>query len=401
MNITRRPRLPAAVQAAALLLTPLAALAQQGSGDGVTLYGRVDMFVGQDKNNQGASNGTQLKVADSGGLSGSRFGVRGSESLGGGWRARFVLEQGINLDDGSLAQGGRSWGRQATIGVSGPYGSLDAGRRESAYYDFRNGFVAIITTAAFDPVGVVFTEANTGRVTVSAGVRTSDTNTTSGNIANTAIDGTSASAPGDYTTRLDNYLHYESPRIGPVQLAVGVVMPEDRRTVAGTRGDGTGVLSASVNLRGGDWRVSLATQREKYRTSITGAGVAQGRAEKNLTALGVGYDFGFMRVAAFVNDDEFVAVNGTKEKAREWAAGVTVPVGAFSIDAMLAEGKIKGVAQKTSGFGLVLRYDLSKRTDLYAGHRSNRDDNSPTTGATVRTARVKDTLTGVGIRHRF
>ena len=152
---------------------------------------------------------------------------------------------------------------------------------------------------------------------------------------------------------------------------------------------------------GGDWRVSLATQREKYRTSITSAGVAQGRAEKNLTALGVGYDFGFMRVAAFVNDDEFVAVNGTKEKAREWAAGVTVPVGAFSIDAMLAEGKIKGVAQKTSGFGLVLRYDLSKRTDLYAGHRSNRDDNSPTTGATVRTARVKDTLTGVGIRHRF
>jgi predicted porin len=78
-----------------------------------------------------------------------------------------------------------------------------------------------------------------------------------------------------------------------------------------------------------------------------------------------------------------------------------VPVGAFSIDAMVAEGRIKGVAEKASGFGLVVRYDLSRRTDLYFGHRSNRDDNSPTTGATVRSARVKDTLTGVGIRHRF
>ncbi len=385
--------------AAALLLLPMAAAAQQG--DGVTLYGRVDMFVAQDNNNEGASNGAKLKVADSGGLSGSRLGVRGSAEFAEGWRARFVLEQGINLDNGTLGQSGRGWGRQATIGVSGPYGSLDAGRRDSAYYDFRNGFVAIITTASFDPVGVVFTEANTGRVTVTGGVRTSDTNTTSGNIANTAIDGTSASAPGDYTTRYDNYLHYESPRFGPAQVAVGIVIPEDERVVAGTKGKGTEVLSAAINLRGEGWRLSLATQSEKYRTSITSAGVAQGRAEKTVTALGASYDFGFMRVAAFVNQDEFVAVNGTQEKASEWAAGVTVPIGAFSVDAMVAEGKIKGVADKASGHGLVVRYELSRRTDVYAGHRSNRDDNSPTTAATGRTARVKDTLTGVGIRHRF
>jgi general bacterial porin, GBP family len=399
--MTRTPhhRLLNSARAAALLLAPLAAAAQQG--DGLTLYGRVDMFVGEDNNNQGASNGRKVKVADSGGLSGSRLGVRGGETLGDGWRARFVLEQGINLDDGTLAQGGRGWGRQATVGVSGPFGSVDLGRRESAYYDFRNGFVAIITTAAFDPVGAVFTETNTGRVTVAGGVRTSDTNTTSGNIANTAIDGNSASAPGDYTTRYDNYIHYESPRFGPLQVALGVGVPEDKRAVASTQGQGTEVLSATVNLRGDSWRVSLATQSEKYRTSITSAGVAQGRAEKTVTALGVGYDFGALRVAAFINQDEFVAVNGTKDKATEWAAGVTVPVGAFSIDAMVAEGKIKGVAAKASGFGLVVRYDLSKRTDLYAGHRSNRDDNSPTTGATVRIARVKDTLTGVGIRHRF
>ncbi len=399
MTRTPHPRLLQGARAVALLLTPLAAAAQQG--DGVTLYGRVDMYIGEDNNNEGASNGAKIKVADSGGLSGSRLGVRGTSEFADGWRARFVLEQGINLDSGTLGQSGRGWGRQATIGVSGPFGSLDAGRRESAYYDFRNGFVAIITTAVFDPVGPVFTEANTGRVTVAGGVRTSDTNTTSGNIANTAIDGTSASAPGDYTTRYDNYLHYESPRLGPLQVAVGVVVPEDKRVVSGTQGKGTDVLSAAINLRGDGWRVSLATQSEKYRTSITSAGVAQGRAEKTVTALGVGYDFGFLRVAAFVNQDEFVAVNGTKDKATEWAAGVTVPVGAFSIDAMVAEGKIKGVADKASGFGLVVRYDLSKRTDVYAGHRSNRDDNSPTTGTTVRSARVKDTLTGVGIRHRF
>ena len=358
------------------------------------------MFVGQDNNNEGASNGSKTKVADSGGLSGSRLGVRGSEALGNGWRARVVLEQGINLDTGTLSQGGRGWGRQATIGLSGPLGSLDLGRRGSAYYGFRNGFVAIITTAAFDPVGPVFGEVNPSRVATTGGVRTSDTNTST-SIANTAIDGTSAVAPGDYTTRYDNHLHYESPRLGPLQLAVGVVAPEDRRSVAGTRGAATRAMSAAINLRGESWRVSLAMQSEKYRTSISSAGVAQGRAEKTVVAFGVGYEFGIVRVAAFVNQDEFVAVNGTKEKATEWAAGVTVPLGAVSIDAMVAEGRIKGVKQKGSGFGLVVRYDLSQRTDVYLGHRSNRDDNSPTTGTTVRTAGVKDTLTGVGVRHRF
>jgi predicted porin len=400
MSDPRRVRLHPLAQATAWLCAPLAALAQS-SDDSLTVYGRVDMYVGQDSNNAGASNGSKVKVADSGGLSGSRLGVRGSQAFADGWRARFVLEQGINLDNGTLGQSGRGWGRQATVGVSGPLGSLDAGRRESAYYDFRNGFVAIITTAVFDPVGPVFSEANPSRVTLTGGVRTSDTNTSSANIANTAIDGNSVSLPGDYNTRFDNYLHYESPRFGPVQFAVGVVVPEDRRIVGGTQGQGTSVTSASVNLRGNGWRVSLAMQGEKVRTSITSAGVAQGRAEKSVTALGVGYDFGFMRVAAFVNQDEFVAVNGAKEKASEWAAGVTVPVGAVNIDAMWAEGKIKGVENKASGLGLVVRYDLSRRTDLYAGHRSNRDDNSPTTGATVRSARVKDTVTGVGIRHRF
>lgn len=400
MNLNRPLRLHTTARATALLLTPLAALAQERGGDGVTLYGRVDMYVGQETENDGASNGSESKVANSGGLSGSRLGVRGSEVIADGWRVRFALEQGINLDNGTLGQGGRAWGRQSTIGVSGPFGSLDLGRRESAYYDFRNGFVAIITTAAFDPVGAVFGETNPGNVSTSGGVRTSGTSGST-SISNTAIDGSSASAPGDYTSRYDNYVHYESPRFGPAQLAVGVVVPEDRRIVAGTQGSGTSAVSATLNLRGEKWRVSLAMQSEKYRTSITTAGVAQGRAEKTVTALGLGYDFGVVRVVAFVNQDEFVAVNGTKDKATEWAAGVTVPLGLWSVDAMIAEGRIKGVENKASGLGLVVRYALSKRTDVYLGHRSNRDDNIPTTGTTVRSARVKDSLTGMGIRHRF
>ncbi len=384
---------------AALGLLGPGLLHAQSSG-GVTIYGRLDMYVGQETENAGASNGGDVKLINSGGQSGSRLGFRGTEPLGAGWQARFTLEQGINADNGTIAQGGRSWGRQATVGVSGPLGSLDLGRRDSAYYDFRNGFVAIISTAAFDPVGAVFGETNPANVTLAGGVRTSGT-ATSSSIANTAIDGSSASASGDFVTRLDNYVHYESPRFGPAQFSLGYAMPEDRRVVGGKWGKGTQTVSATLNLRGQAWRVSLATQADKFRSSITSAGVDQGRAGKTVTALGASWDFGIVRVAAFVNRDEFRSPAGVKDRATEWAAGATVPLGRWTFNAMWAEGRIQGVDLKASGWGAQVLYEFSRRTDVYSAHRQNRDDNIPTTGTTVRTERVKDSLTGLGIRHRF
>ncbi|MBU0794194.1 MAG: porin, partial [Alphaproteobacteria bacterium] len=89
-----------AVACAALLCVCGAANAQSS----VTMYGRVD--AGMDSPRSGGSSVNRLV---SGGSAGSNLGFRGVEDLGGGLAAVFRLEMGINLDDGTLGQGGRAF----------------------------------------------------------------------------------------------------------------------------------------------------------------------------------------------------------------------------------------------------------------------------------------------------
>ena len=64
----------------------------------------------------------------SGGKSGSRLGFRGVKEFGRGWDAQVVLEMGYTLDNGTLKQGGRTFGRQAFVALNGPVGTLAIGR---------------------------------------------------------------------------------------------------------------------------------------------------------------------------------------------------------------------------------------------------------------------------------
>ena len=60
----------------------------------------------------------------------SRIGFRGTEDLGGGLKAGFVLEHGFNADTGSIAGGnwvGAFWGRESTLSLSGSFGTLRFG----------------------------------------------------------------------------------------------------------------------------------------------------------------------------------------------------------------------------------------------------------------------------------
>jgi predicted porin len=62
-----------------------------------------------------------------------RWGLRGVEPLGGGWRAVFRLENGFTINDGRFSQGGLEFGRQAFVGLgSDRFGTLTFGRQ----YDF-------------------------------------------------------------------------------------------------------------------------------------------------------------------------------------------------------------------------------------------------------------------------
>lgn len=92
----------------------------------VALYGVIDEGLNYTSNADGRP-GYQLVSGDSWG---SRWGIKGNEDLGGGLSAIFRLESGFNLNSGSLAQGGRLFGRQAYVGLSSTkLGTLTFGRQ--------------------------------------------------------------------------------------------------------------------------------------------------------------------------------------------------------------------------------------------------------------------------------
>src|SRR5690606_19555888 len=99
----------------------------------VTLYGVVDGGIGYERLKGSVNdvdvNGKRTGML-SGGQSANRWGLKGTEDLGSGLQAVFVLENGFDLGNGESTQGGRMFGRQATIGLrSDAWGQLDFGRQ--------------------------------------------------------------------------------------------------------------------------------------------------------------------------------------------------------------------------------------------------------------------------------
>src|ERR1700748_2322615 len=87
----------------------------------VTLYGLIDAGVTYVNSTKTANGGHSLIAEQDGataGLSGSRWGMRGNEDLGGGLAAIFVLESGFSYNNGTSGQGGALFGRQAFVGLS-------------------------------------------------------------------------------------------------------------------------------------------------------------------------------------------------------------------------------------------------------------------------------------------
>ncbi|UUM21369.1 porin [Mycoavidus sp. SF9855] len=110
----------------------------------VTLYGVIDAGVNYVSSVQAtakAKGGRQFSLT-SGVMQGSRWGVRGTENLGGGLKAIFTLENGFELNNGRLAQGGSEFGRQAFVGLSGDFGTVTVGRQYDSIADFVGGFAA-------------------------------------------------------------------------------------------------------------------------------------------------------------------------------------------------------------------------------------------------------------------
>ena len=138
--------------ALAVMAASGAALAQSS----VQVYGIVDAWVGSERDrwfdhdkNQSKLNEPRQTKLGSGGISGSRFGFKGTEDLGGGLKANFLLEQGFDVDTGKggVDADGKplQFSRQAYVGFSGGFGEVKLGKIWTAYDDISGA-----TNSAFD-----------------------------------------------------------------------------------------------------------------------------------------------------------------------------------------------------------------------------------------------------------
>lgn len=108
----------------------------------VTLYGIVDNGI-EYRNTTGGS----VVRAVSGGLFASRYGLKGSEDIGGGLAINFQLEQGFSGVTGAAANAAAAFNRQAWVGVSGAFGEARIGLQNTPQYIFMN--------PELDPVAVM------------------------------------------------------------------------------------------------------------------------------------------------------------------------------------------------------------------------------------------------------
>jgi general bacterial porin, GBP family len=104
----------------------------------VTLYGLIDAGITYTNNQRVSSTQHGANVAmTSGSVNGSRWGLRGAEDLGGGLKAIFTLENGFGINDGTLKQNSRMFGRQAFVGLSSDqFGSVTLGRQYDSVVDY-------------------------------------------------------------------------------------------------------------------------------------------------------------------------------------------------------------------------------------------------------------------------
>jgi predicted porin len=151
-----------------------------GSSSSVQVFGLLDIGVQALK----ASGSDTRYFVNSDGNTSSRFGVRGTEDLGGGLKVGFWLESAVAVDDGTSGatstnnkdsvSGGLTWGRRATVQVSGPWGELRLGRDYVPSFGNLTTSMHPFGTNGVGSSGLLFYPVPAGGTTARTGVRASN-----------------------------------------------------------------------------------------------------------------------------------------------------------------------------------------------------------------------------------
>lgn len=352
----------------ALSATILAAPAQAQSS--VTLYGIVDLSV---ENVKGTASVSRVS---SGNLSGSRLGVKGSEDLGSGLRANFMLETGVRADTGAsngataATATDRFWDRQSWVGLnSASLGELRLGRTDSSL----GLFVDRVGTQAYDDLTL-------------AGTRGANAYRRVDNAITYLIP---AVVPG-----LTGQLQYALAGVG--YNAAGAIV----NTIAGAE--------TSANDSGKVWSANLA-----YTTGPFAAAVAYLRATDESRALAghqngkaafgmASWDFTVLKLTGYYNIETGVG----PDRLETLGGKLAVPFGpAFTLTGGVSRTKgTTAAANDKDGlwiYSLKGTYALSKRTTAYAWLVNVDNDAKATKGVVATAAGLTSRGIAVGLRHNF
>lgn len=358
----------------------------------VDVYGRIDTglsYVHYDET--GLSDAKDTLSLDSGMSSGNRWGLKGSEDLGNGYQVGFVLESGFDSDTGKMSKDGL-FNREATLRVSGPFGSIYAGRMGRIGSDAGSvGFYA----GSVSPFG-----SGWGKM--------------AGHFAVTA----------NYDSRYNNALAYVSPKVGPVTVYAQYTMG-----------------NATENESGDDRLFSLGAQADfgalqvlglvEYlnKKSVAGTTVYDDSQYDDSYTINLGGSYDFSVAKVFLAGQYFKAApNYAGMKANyaklvegnEWHysfdgfgvnVGATAPIGAgqFLVSAGYGKGdlNIDTKDAKRSADAYIIQvgytYPFSKRTNLYAGagYMQTSMEDGYITDNTTSDKDFKTTQVMFGLLHKF
>ena len=358
---------------------------QAHAQNSVTLYGIIDDSIQYAHNAGGQS--TQISMV-AGQLSGSRWGLKGSEDLGGGLSAVFRLENGFNAATGALGQGGRMFGRQAYVGLSSAtYGAFTLGRQYDALHDLvlpvqGNNFLEYFSAPGdVDSGDGTIRFDNTAKWTspVWSGLQFMGTYSLGG-VAGSPGSGTSWGSGVAYNS-------------GPVHAAAAYLHIDNGNATTSTRGTTT-----SGSLFGSVVNSAYSTAR-----SI------------NITRVAGNYVMGPFTVGGYYSYSEYVPDAASKYRGNEhynngsvfalWQVSVPVQI-ELGYDYMKSGGNSSATYNQAN---LAADYLLSKRTDLYAivayGHASGKNGlgnaQAVIADTVVAAGNASQELVILGIRHRF
>jgi predicted porin len=352
--------------------------AAQAQGS-VTLYGIADIGVEHIDN---ASTGGGLTRMVSGNLSGSRWGLKGVEDLGGGMKAIFQLENGFSVNDGTMAQStkglgtnatttSRLFGRQAWVGLAFGNQQLTLGRQNSLLFDQAVAFDPMAVSSRYSTLSLDYAMA--GRVDNS--VRYTG-----------KFGGLTAEAM--YSTRYDTGYGSEVP---------GAELTG--RFFSGALTYATGPIAASVSYeqRNGN---TVATNTATERRATAAASYVLGSLKGF-----VGYRY-LRADNAFLPADPILVANGSQASSASmyWAGAQYRVMPALALTAV---GYYQDVHSSSADPWLAVLcadYFLSKRTDLYATAAYARNNGNASLGVngygTVAPGHNQTGFT-VGMRQKF